>query len=141
MFLDTVTIPTTGTYTLEIDPADMLIGTVEARLYNVTHGSGSVSVNGTPQALSLTTPGQNATVTFTGTASQVVRVRITNNSVPGSTTVSLKRPDGSTMTSKTSSAASFDLTAQTLVTSGTYSIVVDPSSTNLGAISVAVVSP
>jgi len=141
VFLDTVTIPTTGTYTLEIDPVDMLTATVEARLYTVTHASGSVSVNGASQALSLTTPGQNATVTFTGTASQVVRVRLTNNSVPGSTTVSLKRPDGSTMTSKTSSAASFDLTAQTLATSGTYSIVVDPSSANVGGISVAVVSP
>ena len=141
VFLDTVTIPTAGTYTLEIDPEDMQTATVDARLYSVAHASGSVSVNGAAQPLSLATPGQNATVTFAGTASQVVRVRVTNNFVPGNTTVSLKRPDGSTITSKTSSLANFDLTAQTIATGGTYSIVVDPSSANSGAMSVAVVSP
>lgn len=141
VFLETVAIPTAGTYTLEIDPHEMLTATVSAQLYTVTHATGSVSVNGASQALLLTTPGQNATVTFAGTASQVVRVRVTNNSVPGYTTVSLRRPDGTTMTSKVSSATSFDLAAQTLAATGTYSIVVDPASANIGAISVAVVSP
>jgi uncharacterized protein YhfF len=59
----------------------------------------------------------------------------------GWVTVRLLRPDGSQLTGLTSFLSSFNLSTQTLPTTGTYTIVVDPSDVNTGTISVAVTSP
>jgi hypothetical protein len=59
----------------------------------------------------------------------------------GSVNVALFKPDGSQLTSSTSGAASFNLSTQTLPATGTYTILVDPASTNTGGINVAVTSP
>jgi hypothetical protein len=59
----------------------------------------------------------------------------------GSVTVKLLKPDGNQQTSSTSSAANFNLATQTLATAGTYSVIIDPASTNIGNISVQVTSP
>ena len=47
-------------------------------------------------------------------------------------TVTLRKPDGSTQTSSSSSAASFNLSAQTLAVAGTYTIFVNPNGTTSG---------
>ena len=59
----------------------------------------------------------------------------------GVTTVRLLKPDGTQLTSSTSSSASFNLSTQTLPTTGTYTIVVDPSAANTGSINVSVTNP
>jgi hypothetical protein len=100
----------------------------------------TLTVNGGSDTLTTTMPGQNAQETFAGTARQQVTVHLTSNSM-GSTTVRLLKPDASVLTSKTSSASSFDLTKQTLPTTGTYTIDVDPGGTNVGSITVSVTSP
>ena len=69
-----------------------------------------------------------------------VTVRLTGNTM-GSVTVTLRKPDGSTQTSSSSSAANFNLSAQTLSVTGTYTIFVNPSGTNTGTINVATTSP
>jgi hypothetical protein len=56
-------------------------------------------------------------------------------------TVSLLRPDGSAMTSSFTYVAAFNLATQTLPTSGTYTITIDPYSFNAGSITVSVTSP
>jgi hypothetical protein len=65
---------------------------------------------------------------------------VTGNTM-GSVTVTLLKPDGSQLTSSTSSSGSFDLATQTLPTTGTYTIGVDPSSLNTGTMNVSVTSP
>jgi len=55
--------------------------------------------------------------------------------------VRLLKPDGSQLTSSFSSSSSFNLTQQTLPTTGTYTIVIDPSGTNTGSMNVSVTSP
>jgi hypothetical protein len=47
-FLDTVPLPASGTYTLLVNPYDIATGTVAARLYNVTHLTGTITADGTP---------------------------------------------------------------------------------------------
>jgi hypothetical protein len=74
---------------------------------------------------------------FAGTANQAITVRITGNNL-GNVTVKLLKPDGTQLTSASSSASSFNLSTQTLPVSGTYTISIDPSGANAGSLSIAV---
>jgi hypothetical protein len=87
-----------------------------------------------------TAPGQNASVTFSGTASQQVTVHVTSNSM-GWVTVKLLKPDGSILTSTLQFLSSFNLSTQTLPSTGTYTILIDPDTTNTGSITVNVTTP
>jgi uncharacterized protein YhfF len=59
----------------------------------------------------------------------------------GTVLLSLLKPDGSALTNTSSSSAAFNMATQTLPTSGTYKVVVNPTSTSVGTISVAVTNP
>jgi hypothetical protein len=113
---------------------------VTLKLYDVADVSGTVSVGGPAVAVTITTPGQNASLTFAGTSGQQVTVHVTNNAI-GSMEVKLLKPDGTTLTSGISSAGSFDLATQTLPTTGTYTIAIDPWDARTGSLNVAVTSP
>jgi hypothetical protein len=141
-FLEPVVIPVSGTYTLTIDPDGADTGNFSAAVYVVpSESAGSLTLNDTPVAVSLGVPGQNALLTFAGTQGQQVTVRLTGNTI-GTVYVYLRRPDGSTLTSgATLWSSSFNLSTATLATTGTYSVFIDPPSTNVGNISVQVTSP
>ena len=140
VFKDTFSLPANDTYTLTIDPSDVQVGIVDARVFTIVDATGGVAINGAALPVSVTAPGQNAVIAFDSSQSQAVRVRLTGNTF-GLTTVYLKRPDGSQMTFATSSLANFDLSSQTLNTTGTYTILVDPIGSATGTINVAVTSP
>jgi hypothetical protein len=123
-----------------LNPGGMNTGSTTLTLYNVVDVVGTITPNGASVPVSITTPGQNANLTFTGNASQLVTVSLTGNSING-VTVSLLKPDGTVLTSSSSSAASFNLAQQTLPTTGTYTVKVDPNGANTGNITVTVTSP
>jgi hypothetical protein len=102
--------------------------------------AGAVTIGGPAVQVTITVPGQNGSLTFNGTSGQQVTVRVTNNTM-STVTVKLLKPDGTTLTSKTSSSSSFNLTTQTLPTTGTYTITIDPSGANTGSMNVSVTSP
>jgi YD repeat-containing protein len=140
-FIDVKPLAATGTYTIKIDPAEIATGSVTLTLYDVPADPSTVLTVGGPSAtLTTTTPGQNAQATFSGTSGQQITVHVTGNTM-GSVTVKLLKPDGSQLTSTTSSAASFNLATQTLATTGTYTIVIDPGGVNTGAITLNVTNP
>ena len=99
--------------------------------YNVTDVSGSVTINGSAFALTTTVPGQNANITFSGTASQLATVRIANSTF-SCVTVTLLKPDGTSLTSTFTCSGTFNLSQQTLPTTGTYTIKVDPNGARIG---------
>jgi hypothetical protein len=135
-----VVLPVTGTYTIFVNPFIYYTGNMTLTLYDVVDVTGTVIVGGASVPISITTVGQRAILTFAGTASQQITVRITNNTIPWMT-VQLNKPDGTQLTASSSGSASFNLSTQTLPSTGTYSIVVDPQSTNLGNLSVSVTNP
>ena len=139
-FTEPVTLPTTSNnYSLKWD-GDYIAGSVTATMFNVPADfSGSTTVNGSAVPIN-TSPGQNADVTFTGTATQLVTVRVTGNNM-GSVTVRLFDTNNNQLTSTTSSAENFNLTQKTLSANGTYRINVNPSGANAGTINVSVTSP
>ena len=68
-FVDTNTLPATGTYKLVVDPNNNYTGKVTLQLYNVpADASANAIVGGAPGTVTTTVPGQDAYVTFSGVA-------------------------------------------------------------------------
>jgi RHS repeat-associated protein len=138
-FIDALTLPATGTYTLVVDPDRYLTGNITATLYEVVDITGSITP-GTPRALNFTTPGQNATLTFNATQGQQASVNFTNGTFAyslGSYAFHAKilKPDGSTLISQDyPSGSSGSIPATTLPVTGTYTLVVDPDRYLTGSI-------
>jgi hypothetical protein len=140
-FMDLVTLTQAGDHKLLLNPTGTNTGNITFTLLDVpADPAPSLILNDPALTITTTTPGQNALPAFVGAAGQVVTVRLTSNTL-GSVTVSLLRPDGTTQTSATSSAASFNLTSQTLATAGTYKVRINPSGAATGSIGVQVTNP
>jgi len=139
-FFDTMTLPVTGAYTIFVDPSSYLTGNMTLTLYDVVDFTGTTNIGDPALAVTITVPGQNGQVTFSGSASQQVTVRITGNTM-STITVKLLNPDGTTLTSRTYSASNFDLTPATLPVTGTYTITIDPLGASTGSVNVRVTSP
>jgi YD repeat-containing protein len=139
-YLDAVTLPTTGTYTIFVNPSGTYTGNNTLTLYDVVDASGTLTIGGGTVAATITVPGQNGALTFSGTQSQQVTVHVTSNTL-GYTTVTLRKPDGTTLTTTATSASSFNLSTQTLPVTGTFTVFVNPDSYSTGSLNVSVTSP
>lgn len=131
-------LPTTGTYTLAVNPSGAYTGNMTITLSSEV--TGSVTINAAATAITISRAGQNARYTFAGTASQQVTVRITGNTL-GSVTVNLYTPSGSYQTGTTNAGASFNLSTVTLATTGTYTITLNPTTTATGGLNLQVTNP
>jgi YD repeat-containing protein len=127
-------LPVSGTYTIAIDIYIGRSGAITATLSQDL--APVITVNAGATLLTFRT-GQNGLPTFTGTLNQQVTVRITGNNL-GSVNVKLLKPDGTQLTAVNSSAASFNLTTQTLPVAGTYTISIDPSAPVAGSLSLTI---
>jgi YD repeat-containing protein len=142
-FLDTLPLPTSGTYTVLVDPNSANVGDTTVTLYSVpADTTGSVTINGQPPVPLTLVTGQNGSLTFTGTQNQQVTVRVTGNTM-GSVNVKLKFVSGGSETilaQATSSGSNFDLLPATLPAQGTatYTITIDPQSANSGTLNINV---
>ena len=138
---DIISLPLSGTYTIYLNPQSKATGSITLQLYAVpADASGSITIGGPAVTVTTTVPGQNASLTFSGTAGQQATVHATGNTM-GCETTSLLKPDGSALTSVFSCSASSNLVTQTLPTTGSYSISVNPSGINFGSISLTITSP
>ena len=124
------TLPTTGTYTLVVDPTGIYTGNITLKL--MSYLSGALNLNGTATTSTIATVGQNARYTFTGTAGQWVSVGFTAVTLAYAD-ITLLNPDGTylTATSIGTAGGSLDLAAA-LPTTGTYTLTMNPSGTNIG---------
>jgi hypothetical protein len=139
-FLDTRVLPASGTYTILVDPQLADIGSMTLTLYGVPPDlTGSIAIGGPPVSLTLgPVPGQNATLTFSGTAGQRVSLRLSNVTI-GNTSccgarISMLKPDGTNLVPPIL-VGSFGATiTATLPVTGAYSIGVDPQGAYTGGI-------
>lgn len=139
-YLDTVTLPDNGTYTIPLNVYDNLVGSINAVLYDASDVLSSIALGDPAVQINLSSPGKVARVTFSGTTGQQATVRITGNTM-SSITVKLLKPDGTQLTSSTFSGSSLNLTTQTLPVTGTYTITIDPSESNTGSLNLSVTNP
>lgn len=139
MFIDNTTLPVTGTYTVLVDPENTKTGAATLTLYSIPDIIGSIAAGGSSVSVSLSSPGQNAKLTLSGTASDKVMVLAGNSSsVP--VTVRLLKPDGSELAS-VFGTGNFTLPVRTLATTGNYTIEIDPDSTSTGTLNITVINP
>ena len=139
-FLEPVTLPSTGTYTVLLDPDAASTGSVTLSLYDVPPDVTDTITAGSPLRVTIGTPGQNARVAFAGTAGQEVSLRLTDvtiGSIVSGTTVSLLRPDGTTLASAIVGTNGGFLDGRTLAVTGTYTVLVDPAGANTGGLTLA----
>jgi uncharacterized protein YhfF len=132
-YLDVQTLPTSGTYSVFIDPQNTAVGGATVQLYNVPPDiTGIIVPGGPPVTVMTTSPGQNATLTFTGAANQRVSLNVSGSTIPAYSFVYLLKPDGTTLASTFFIGTGF-IDVQTLPTAGTYSVFLDPSETAVGS--------
>jgi hypothetical protein len=131
-------LPTTGTYTILVDPSSSYTGKMTMTLS--TEVSDSLKINAAPRAITISRAGQNGRYTFMGAANQQVTIKVTQNKI-GNVNVGLYSPNGILQTGATSSASSFTLNPVTLATSEMYTITINPPMPDTGSIHMQVTSP
>ena len=120
-----------GTYTIVISYASVTITLTDSTPITTT-----ITPNGSAVTLNLSGIGQDGRLTFNATAGQQAAVQVSSNTI-SSVTVSLLSPDGSTVRSVSSTAASFSLPTAMLPQSGLHTILVHPANTSTGSITIS----
>lgn len=141
-FLDTRTLPATGTYTVLVDPQEDDWGGMTLTLFDVPPDvSGTLVVGGAPATVAIGTPGQNARLTFAGGPGQVT-LRVADVLVGTSSCCSLKvavaKPDGTTLLRATYVGRRGATFVLQLPVAGTYAVDVDPQGVDTGSLSLVV---
>jgi len=136
--LDPPILPTTGTYTVTVNPLYQYTGSLTLTLSSEV--TGTVTINAAATPLTIGRARQNARYNFAGTASQQVTVKITGNTL-GNVTVYLYIPSNSYQTGASGAGASFNLPTVTLATTGTYTITMNPTTTATGSLNLQVTNP
>jgi hypothetical protein len=133
-FIDATTLPAAGTYTMKIDPNGVSTGTATVQVYDVPPDSGGpITAGGAPSTVTTTVPGQNARLTFAGTAGQRVSLKISSVSY-SSATAQLLDPSGNAVGSNISFGTGGGFVdTRTLPSTGTYTISIDPPSMTTGS--------
>lgn len=137
--VDWVTAPTSGVYTVVLDPAGAAIGTADVAAYVFNDLTGSLTPNASPTGLTINYPGQNAVYTFTATAGQVLTAT-TNMSWSGcnASRLTLFNPNGSLLKTELLCGASGMVDWVLAPATGTYTVVFDPWAMFTGTASVAI---
>jgi YD repeat-containing protein len=138
-FIDTTSLPTTGTYTILVDPYAANTGSATLRLYNVPNDvTATMTIGGAAVSVTTTVPGQNARVTFSGTATQRINLTVSNVTITESY-ISILKPDGSTLVSPTYfGIGGGTIGPTTLPVTGTYTVFVDPYAAYTGSMTLRV---
>lgn len=136
-FIDATTLPSAGPYQIVVSPGSYATGTTSLRLYDVPANTGTLTVGAPAQLITLTTPGENATRTFTGTAGQSLTATFTGNTVEGLLDV-LDATGNEVAYSYLYSGGASGSFSFTLPKAGTYRVVVDATYDHVGKVSVAV---
>ena len=138
-FSDDVTLNVTGTWSLVVLGVGANVGSVTVQLYTFTDvDGGTIVANGTTKSLTIATPGQNGSFTFSGTNGQKISFKVTASDLSGY--VELHKPDGSYAGTYANATVNAFADAFTLNVTGTWSLVVDGIGTDLGSVTVQLYS-
>jgi hypothetical protein len=137
--LGPVALPSTGQYTLVVDPTIWGTGTSTVTLYEVVDQTGTITLNGPAVPATIATPGQIAAFAFTGTAGQRVSMlgQVTSGSYGCGNFLQLLKPDDTLLwASSGGSCGSIFVEPAILPVPGTYKVVVNPSLNQTGTSSI-----
>jgi hypothetical protein len=140
-FIEPVTLPTTGTYTIAVDPQGANTGGITLNLANFAGDTtGAITANGAGVVFTAAAAGQNGTLTFTGSVNQRVSLGVSSDNIgtfAAGAKVSLKSPTGTSVVAPTEVGTNGTfIEPVTLTAAGTYTIKVDPDGANTGSLTV-----
>jgi hypothetical protein len=139
-FVEPLTLPSTTTYYIYVDPAGANTGSTTVTSYSVPADvTGSLTINGGTTGITITTPGQNGVLSFSGTSGQAITARVTSNGI-GCMLLTVIKPAGGGSSTASDCASSFNL-GVTLTTTGTHTLKIDPTGTRTGSVTVEVTQP
>ena len=135
LFVDTKVLPTTGTYTILVDPIGADFGSATLTLYDVPPDvTPSISPGGAP--VSVTTgpvPGQNAVLSFHGLAGQRVSLKMSDVSIGTSPCCAAYVSIRGVFPGALFGRNGLFVDTKVLPTTGTYTVLVDPLGAEVGA--------
>jgi RHS repeat-associated protein len=125
-FLEPVSLTQTGTYTVDIDPQGQLFGDRIFTVYDVPADfAGTITVGGPAVTVPISTPGQNATLTFPASTNQ--KVTVTSLWTGWNQVFDIKNPDLTTFAyGPVLANGNFTSPIITLTQNGTYTMHIDP---------------
>lgn len=135
-YIDSVTLPRTGTYTVSIVPSSPYVGSLS--LTPVRDVSGTITPNSAATPVTITTPGQNARFTFSGVAGRRVSAFAQGFSGCSDFGLSILKPDGTTLVGGGASCMPSAFIEAALPATGTYTVVFDPAYAALGTAALSV---
>jgi RHS repeat-associated protein len=132
-WIDTISFPMAGAYTVVVDAAGTGTGSLSLTPYDVpVDATSAVTPGGSPVTLNATVPGQNITFTFTGSVGQRVSMTLAHTGIPDGYWFSIKNPDGTYLYGISCCFISW-VDTMTLTQAGTYTILVDLAGADLGS--------
>jgi hypothetical protein len=132
-FTDPVPLDVAGTWTLVVDPYYADTGQLTITLSSVVDDTGTITL-GTAKAVSLGTPGERGLYTFTGALNQKIATTITGTTFANCGEVYLIAPDTSQINVTCTQDGFTDPVV--LTQAGTWTLVIDPYSTDTGGLSI-----
>lgn len=140
-----VNLSTTGTYELLVAPESNNTGSVTLQLYSTADDTGTITIGGPPVNVSIATPGQDASLTFSGTAGQQISLNLTSTNFNGSNWIDVYIiPPGGNTSNALASLRTYqagiisDVTLPS--TSTAYTVFVDPEGANTGSVTLQLFS-
>ena len=129
-FIDTFTLPVTGTYDVTVDPHGQDTGQLTYVLTLVPDDTGTITPS-TQATVNIGTIGEVALRTFVGTAGDRVTLFVVSNTIPHAD-VTVLDPSGGVVTTQLVQAPTAFLDAFTLPVTGTYTVRIDPRDQDVG---------
>jgi hypothetical protein len=138
-FIDATTTTQNGNYSLKVDPTGVGVGSAIVTFWNVPANvnGGTIVKDGVPVVVTTTTPGQNATLSFTANAQDSIKLAFSNVTIGASTCCSTKititTPTGTNLTLPKSIGTGTNTPITSILpTTGTYTITIDPQANATG---------
>ncbi|MET9913449.1 hypothetical protein ABZZ74_42970 [Streptomyces sp. NPDC006476] len=132
--LDTDALPTSGTYTLYLDPTNGATGTATVTVSHYASAS-ALDPTGSAVQLGITRPGQDGTLSFTATAGQKMSLGVTPTGFSSYVTGYVYAPDGTKVDSFNVSAGSpAEWDSAALPQTGTYRLRMSPDHLGTGTL-------
>jgi large repetitive protein len=132
-----VTLPAKGTYTIELVPEGNNVGTNTGSVklaLSENPAAGTITANGPSQTFTATNTGQGQDFTFSGTSGETVTASTTGGTFPANCDLDIQvlSPSGSAVASSCA-AQSGSTGAVKLPGTGTYTVALIPTGTNIGS--------
>jgi len=134
---DRVVLPSTGQYTVVIEPKDGATGSIEVQLFTDVDQTGTISADGPAVTATIAQPGATSSFAFQGSPGQQVFIEVTGSTLAEQCgLVSLVAPNGDDITSGCVVSGGGYLDATKLTVLGTYTIQVTPKGSTTGKLSI-----